>query len=508
MTVARDGPLSVASALDTLILLRSRGARLWVENDRLRYTAPKGVLSSEDLDRLRSFRDDLIVLIGGDASDNAVALTRRCPADPVPLTPIQHLTWQSVDRKDQPHVRRHVCAVSVHGNLLVDVLAKALQSLRSRHEVLRTRFLPTVDGGLVQHADAVGPCQLAIIDIAGREPEVRSRALDELLKATVRLSEGPLFDARLIKLAHEEYLFAASLDEMISDCKSNEIVMREIWTEYVRLARGEEPLMASDPIQVADYAVWLQNSQSAWMGAHASYWRQRLQDASGVAEPCGRRTGRAAVAANRRVAIDLDTETVAQLASFARERQIFPAVVVLAVCVASIFRCYAREDMVVVVVDHGRYRPELHNMIGWLVNNLYLRVAVSAEKTFEDLVWTLGRELENAHHHRDFNRVPLLLPEVVADLHFNWRTGLKTTVLPSDGASGDPDIQLHAVPLPSEPSRSECAITFDHDRGVTGTLEYRVDSWLASAVDRFTSTLKSLLKVFIQHPTQTVGCGR
>ena len=69
-----------AATLEFLDQLRIRGVELWVEGDRLRYNAPRGIINDDVLSELRKRKGELIVALRSEqpaAVDSAITPVSR-----------------------------------------------------------------------------------------------------------------------------------------------------------------------------------------------------------------------------------------------------------------------------------------------------------------------------------------------------------------------------------------------------------------------------------------------
>ena len=84
MIPSKDGK---EKAADLLVLLRSRGIKIWSDNGRLRYQAPKGSLTQDDMERLGAVKADLIEMLQRASSNEDVGqqITRRLPSEPIQI---------------------------------------------------------------------------------------------------------------------------------------------------------------------------------------------------------------------------------------------------------------------------------------------------------------------------------------------------------------------------------------------------------------------------------------
>ncbi|MFP2934933.1 condensation domain-containing protein, partial [Pyxidicoccus sp. 3LG] len=110
--------------------------------------------------------------------------------------------------------------LKLEGALDVSALHQTLQSLRQRHEVLRTTFVVR-DGEPTQQIHAEFKLELPVVDLsalpsAQRDAEARRLAGEEAQRP-FDLAHGPLVRATLVRLAPQEHLLLVTLHHIVSD---------------------------------------------------------------------------------------------------------------------------------------------------------------------------------------------------------------------------------------------------------------------------------------------------
>ena len=132
---------------DVLGHLFAKGVRLWSEDGQLRYKAPKGALTAEDVEVLRASRSQLVALLEQAAVAEAVGATleprRRSECVPLAFSQLAH--WHLLNLGERPSLRQIASATHIRGDLDADSLRASIASIIDRHEALRTRVV-VVDG--------------------------------------------------------------------------------------------------------------------------------------------------------------------------------------------------------------------------------------------------------------------------------------------------------------------------------------------------------------------------
>jgi len=150
-------------------------------------------------------------------------------------------------------------AVRIRGKLDRDALARSINEIVQRHEVLRTTFTQ-VNG--TPNQVIIPRQEIEVIDIdlsqyPEREREAEAhRIAAEDSKQTFDLAQGPLLRATLIKLGEEDHVFVITLHHIVFDNWSTGILIRELCAFYESFSSNVPVDLPELPIQYADFAAW------------------------------------------------------------------------------------------------------------------------------------------------------------------------------------------------------------------------------------------------------------
>lgn len=379
-----------------------------------------------------------------------------------------------------------------------------------RHESLRTRIV-SVDGVPIQHVDAAGDYHLNVVDLTAIPPakvEMEARSMvQEFADRKVAFSVGPLCDPLVLKLSGREHVFVLILDHMISDVSSFQIVTREIWTVYKQLVQGLAPSLPHLPLQFADYAIWQEQTRELWLEQHEAFWRAHLAGVQPLKVPLDRPNAGAGQPSTEMLQFSLGRDLSGQLRDLAAREGIRPALVVLTLYVAAMSLWCERQDMIFTIAAHGRNRPDLKAMVGYLATIPHFRVEVRPQEDMLDLVKRIVQEFESSYReHWDYDRVPHLIPECATELNFNWLpTSANFHLLPTNWAFNPTDLfaapaecpqgqgmlDIQAFPLRAIWSHKFMPFFFDNG-GVDIRLgiAHQPDLITAGTVERFVQNLR------------------
>src|SRR5579871_3845796 len=119
----------VGSELSQIITrLTSRGVELWCEQGRLHYRAPKGVLTSEELDVLKEHRAQITALLEQRQCEGE-STQATCSENSTPLAYSQLLHWRSSQLAVRPAIRHIASATRLSGRLNIQLLRDSLRRL-------------------------------------------------------------------------------------------------------------------------------------------------------------------------------------------------------------------------------------------------------------------------------------------------------------------------------------------------------------------------------------------
>jgi Condensation domain len=331
-------------------------------------------------------------------------IPKCAPSYPVPLTFQQEFMLETL--------MKHSISVPIfdarrlRGELNIDILCRSLSLVVARHESLRTRIID-VDTSPKQKIDEAREFELKVLRISGisnEEIEAEARRfLHGFIWRRVELEVGPLFDVRLLQLGKRDYVLALVLHHLITDVVSCNLLLREIWDSYSAFSRGHEPNLPTVSMQYSDYALWQRKGHSRWLEEHEGYWSRRL--AGAVSAKLQNDTAFEGIGHQRVSTADMSFEQVSpRLNELARNLRTTTAFLLLALYAIVLFRWSGQRDFVLPYVVSGRIGSMDLNVMGYLGQFLMLRIELTGDETFIDVLKCVSREFFSAYKHLDFSR--------------------------------------------------------------------------------------------------------
>ncbi|MCA9969806.1 MAG: amino acid adenylation domain-containing protein, partial [Anaerolineales bacterium] len=495
--------------------LRQMDIRVWVEDDRLRISAPKGVLTEALQHEIAARKPDLLAYLQQAEAQLAVPDTPIEPAartGPLPLSFAQERMWILEQFEPDSASYNIAGAVRLRGQLDIAALGAAINGVVQRHEVLRTTFR-VQDGQPVQQIAPALTVPLLQHDLTMQPVTARDAAARALMVAAAQrpfqLDEAPLLRVMLLRLAADEHMLAYTMHHIVSDGWSMNVFMREVVQLYRAAIAGQPASLPPLPVQYADFAVW----QRAWLqGAvlvrQLAYWKRQLAAIEPLQLPTDRPRPPAQTHQGADFRAELPAGLVAGLRQLSRQQQVTLFMTLLAAFQALLHRLAGQDDVCVGTPIANRTRREVEPLIGFFVNTLVLRAQFDGDLTFRQLLRQVGQTTLAAYANqdvpfeklvaelqpaRDLSRSPLFqvmfvlqnVPSVDATL-----PDLTVTLLPVDNETAKFDLLLSAVEQP--------------DGTLQLTWQYNTDLFDEATVARWMGHYETLLTGALADPDSPV----
>ena len=434
----------------------------------------------------------------------------------VPMTSQQRFLFEAY-RKRKILSRFCINTLRLSGKVRTDLLLRSFREVIRRHDALRTRLIE-VSGSRAQKVMNVEECQLRSRDISDGsddgDEELAMRCLEEFAERRWNLDEEPLFYVEILKVSERRYFLRYAIHHLIFDAIALNLMLREIWAVYAALLRGRLPTLPVVPFQYSDYAIQQQRTEADWSDKHDLYWRARLHGATRVSWPADEGTPGLKTCATAVARAPIDVSLILRLREFARRERTLLSLVMLATCVATVSaRCH-QKDFVVPMVVNGRNSAEEGTVVGYLAHFIYLRMELTGDERFVDLLHKVKCEFNQALLHQDSGRVSVWAPELLEGMCFSWNkwNWEEFVGVPTSAEYINLDLKVEMCPgLPADfkpietegPPELLSEMTFsflENGDGVTLFLFYRADLYSATAAGRVLAAIPTISARLLQSP--------
>ena len=400
----------------------------------------------------------------------------------------------------------------LQGPLDPALLERAFNQIIQRHEVLRTTFT-VVEGQPAQVIKSSLQIEVPVIDLRHFPKPERDAEVDRLSFNEARwrfdLAVGPLFRVTLLRVEDNEHVMLVTPHHSVIDYLSIGLISNELGTLYEAYARNVDPVLPELTIQYGDYAVWQrEQSESPAVQKELAYWKEQLKNLPLLDFPTDKPRQASptfeATITSLLLPVTL-TDAIREIGN--RESATFFNTMLAAL---GVLMCQytGQTDFGAATQVAGRNSVELESVIGPFINTVVLRLDLSGNPTFPQL---LGRVQEVglqsiANQNVRYEQVlKELRPKDYPSHHTLFRlnficqrdpvraqefSGIKLTVIPSKSQGALYDLHVFLV-LRNEGWRLAC--------------EYNTDLFEAGTITRLLADFKTLLENIVQDPNRPLS---
>jgi amino acid adenylation domain-containing protein len=433
------------------------------------------------------------------------ALRRASDAERAQLSYSQRRLW-FLDRLDPGGCAYNlVTALRLSGEIDADALDRALRELGRRHEALRTRFV-TTDDGPRQVFDVPARDVLRRMDLRGEDDPLgrAERLAGEEARTPFDLERGPLWRARLLRVAERDAVLALAFHHIVTDGWSMDILLRELGILYTALSSGVRPALAEPTVQYADWAAW----QREWLEGgelqrQLAYWREELQGLSPLALPTDRpRPARRGLRGGS-VRFELDAADSRALARLAREEGATLFHALLSCFQALLSRFAGTSDIVVGTPMANRSLPDAEGIVGFFANTLALRLRAAPAATFRERLRHVRAKVLEAQDHQEapFESIVEALA-VPRDLSRNPIFDVMFALQHAGAAApASDDLALRPVPAETGATAFDLSLAlFELEGRIWGSLQFDADLFEQATAERLAAHFAAIVRAAARTP--------
>lgn len=431
----------------------------------------------------------------------------------VPVSFAQQRLW-FLDQLDPGSASYNISrAVRLKGQLNLQALQEALNSIVARHESLRTNFT-SIDDEPVQIIAPTREIEIQLLDLSGmpqgdRESEAR-RLASEAARRPFNLAQDHLLRAALYTLDDQDQVLLLVLHHIVSDGWSMGVLFRELETLYEAFSNSRPSPLPHLPIQYGDFARW----QRDWLHGEVleeqvNFWKQQLAGAPAVLELSTDKPRPVVQTFNGAYHVSMvGKELTESLNELSRREGVTLFMTLLAAFQTMLHRYTDQQDIVVGTPIANRTRTEIEDLIGLFVNTLVVRTDLSGNPSFLDLLGRVRDVALNAFAHQD-----LPFEKLVEELQPKRSLGhmpLLQTLFALQNAPKSAwkldRLDLTEFPFTKTTSKLDLSLYVgERPEGLILTFEYSTDLFDAVTIERMAANFQTLLEGIVVNPEQRIS---
>lgn len=490
---------------ELLPYLQSLNVKLWVEDGKLRYRAPKGAMTATIASELKERKSEIL---------NFLSRSYGSPIQPVPdqesyeLSHAQQRLWVLSQIEEGTAAYNIPLHQLIEGELAPDCLREAFNRIIQRHESLRTSFI-TVDGEPRQKVHDKVNFTFAFQDLSGlldSEETARKMGHEHALKP-FDLEKDVLFRVSVLKLTDKKHVLLFTIHHIIADGVSIGLLVKEISLFYESIKNERPNPLLPLRIQYRDYAYW-QNALlvNEEVTVHRNYWHKKLSGKIPVLDlaldfprpPVQSFNG-------KEIHFNINKEQLNRLHIFCRQQNVSLFMALLAALKVLLYRYTGQDDIVVGSPIAGRNHMDLEGQIGLYLNTLPFRSRVNGELSFKDFLGQVRQTALEAYDHEvyPFDR---LVDELNIERDLSRSPMFDVMIiLQNQDDSGFVFEKVKVLPFFDHPGTSKLDLTFcfkEINDGLVLCIEYNTDLFMDDRIKRMGNHLIELLNNIVADPYQ------
>ncbi|HUC10576.1 MAG TPA: amino acid adenylation domain-containing protein [Stellaceae bacterium] len=496
---------------DFLAELGGAGVQVSVDGDNLRCRAPKGRLTPELRREITLRKAEILQTLGSPkaAWPEPDGHIRRAGRDcHLPLSSAQQRLWFLAQYEGESSAYSIPTALRLRGELEISALRKSINQIVERHEVLRTVF-PAKDGLPLQRILAVAPVEIPVYDLPTAGGDQQLDKIQHWIAAeTARafdLFAGPLLRVKLFRLAADDHVLLVITHHIISDAWSVGVFTREFSELYSAACLHRAPSLPALEIQYADFAVWQsERLDSGVYDEQLKYWEKQLRGAPPLLQLPWDRPRPATQTHRGGTRLFQFGETLtSRLKEFSRQNRCSIFMTLLAGFSALLARYSGQDQVVVGSPIANRGQSQLEPLIGFFVNTLALRVDLSDDPSFLELVARTKHLALEAFANQD---APFedLVEKLQPERSLSYMPLFQVMFVLQNAPISElalPGLTASLLDISRDTTKFDLTLVIDDDGSrLRGSFEYSADLFDASTIQRMAGHFENLLDRMTREP--------
>jgi len=453
----------------------------------------------------------LLARRAGAKAMEGTGLRRRRPGEPLVLSVAQQQLWFLSQWQRGGEAYNASLNLRLQGRLDEKVLLRAFGTIVQRHETLRT--LVEDHGGvpvarLLEHAQP----SFAEVDVqeGGGSDKAVAAAAEGLVAKPFDLARDLPLRIGLIRIGPEERVICIIVHHIACDGLSRGVLFDELTALYSAYLEGRPSPLPELPVQYGDYAEW----QQRWLSGEnlrkeLDFWRAELAGTDLLLDlPLDHPRPDVLTFDGRRVDFAVPLQVSEALKGLGRQERATIFMVIHAAAGCFLYGLTGQEDFLVGSPVSDRRWPETEKLIGFFINTVVLRLRLSGDPSFREVVRRSRATLVNCYAHQDFpfeRVVQAVRPKRVSNRNPLFQVNLRMQG-PSPQPPQLPGLKASRVSLGFESARFDLALGFvDEPNELRGYIEFNTALFDEATINRWSGLLVDLLGRAVADPEQRLS---
>lgn len=313
-----------------------------------------------------------------------------------------------MDRLSEGHPFYNLAyGVTITGDLDVHALRCAWLDVVARHETLRSFFPDDDDGNPCVRFLPAEDCAIRHDDLRALGTAERAARLDQeihdMVAAPYHLRTGPLARGVVLQAGPDQFTFLYGFHHSVFDGWSQDIFHRELFQAYAARLRGAAPDLPPLPMTHGQYARRQRETmEGAYGTAEGSWWREHLAEVDDLRLVTDKPRPGAQSFEGASVTFTIPRPVSVALEELARRSGASPFMLWVALFAIMLGKYSGQRRFAIGSSLAGRTLPGTESLLGFLVNNLVIRIDNDPGQTFEEHLRSVQESVLASYAHGEY----------------------------------------------------------------------------------------------------------
>ncbi|MEC4813417.1 MAG: amino acid adenylation domain-containing protein [Scytonema sp. PMC 1069.18] len=417
-----------------------------------------------------------------------------------------------------------VGAARLRGEINIQALGRAFQSLVERHPSLRTSFT-TILGQPVQQVHKHLEVCFQHKDVSTWSEAVLNDRLVEETHRPFNLEQSPLLRVSLFTRTPQEHTLLLVVHHIVADFWSGAVLMQELGILYQAHKAGTSTTLSPLALGYTDYV----RTQAAMLASKEgeqlwAYWHKQLAGELPVLNlPTDR--PRLPIQSYRGASqsLKLSADLTQRLKTLSHTQSATLYMTLLAAFQVLLYRYTGQEDLLVGSPTTGRSRADLTGVVGYFVNPVVCRANLSGNPRFVNFLDQVRSTVLDALAHQDYpfaklveqlqpirdpSQSPLFqVMFVLQKAHLCNQEGLAAFALGERGVRIKlGELELESLSLEKRIAQFELTLMMaELDGALSASWQYNTDLFDSATIARMANHFQILLEGIVADPQKSVS---
>jgi len=388
--------------------LSSHNINIDVVAGQLKINAPKGVMTPELLNEIKTHKAELLDFIQKAVHDVVGESFRKMITDVAagnldfeyyPTTYGQKAGWKMYKDAPDSYVRNFTNTILIQDEHAYENTKRIIRYLTKRHDFLRTSFSYFDDElHLKIHPDLT--IDVNFEDISGLSPqdqEIEGAALRrEFHQQVFKLEQAPIFRIKVIKLDQQDHVVGFSTNHVVFDGWSSNVFKQEFLECHQQLLQKDTIALPPLKLQFRHYAYWkdLFFKDPVLSKHETDFWLKHFEGFDAYPFlPYDYHDPDNTASDSEGYIFQIDQSLKEKLQSVADKHDSSIFMILFTSANILLYRVTGQRDLTVGLPHVNRLYEELNNVIGEFVGPVPLRTKINLETTFAALLQEISRNI-------------------------------------------------------------------------------------------------------------------